>query len=108
MIMSVETFSKRYLRRAGILALAPFLFGCIGLPDWSDDPVAGELGVLQGDWEFPDLSQLPTPTGPPPSATEQSVAVRALESARLQNQRAGENLSSQIENDFRYPTASGN
>jgi len=106
--MSAGAFLNRSLRCAAVLALGPSLFACVGLPDWSNSPGAGELDVLEDGWEFPDLSQLPTPPGPPPSAAEQGQVVQALEAARLQNQRAGENLASQIENNFEYPSASSN
>ena len=106
--MSAEAFLKQSLRHAGVLALGLSLFACGGLPDWSDAPDASNFGALQDDWTFPDLSQLPTPPALPPSAAEHIAAVRELEAARLQNQRAGENLGSQIENNFEYPTAPGN
>jgi hypothetical protein len=106
--MGAGAFLSHSLRQAGLFVLGLSLFGCGGLPDWSDAPAAGDLGTLEDGWEFPDLAQLPTPPGPPPEAAEQSTAVRALEAARLQNQRAGEDLSSQIENNFEYPSASTN
>jgi hypothetical protein len=106
--MSAGAFLNQLLRCAVILALGLSLFACVGLPDWSDSPGVGELGVLEDGWEFPDLSLLPTPPGPPPSTAEHDGVVQALEAARLQNQRAGEDLGSQIENNFEYPTASSN
>ena len=106
--MSSEANLKQSPRRMGILALALSLFACVGLPDWSDAPDAAQSSTLQDDWDFPDLSQLPTPPAPPPSAATHDAAVQALEAARLQNQRAAENLSSQIENNFEYPTAPSN
>ena len=96
------------LRQPGILAIALFLCACGGLPDWSDAPDASEYGALDGDWEFPDLSQLPAPPASPPDAAAHSAVVQELEAARLNNQRAGESVSSQFENSFEYPSASSN
>lgn len=106
--MSAEAFLKRSLRQVGTLSLVLSLIACGGLPDWSDAPGADGPGAIQDDWTFPDLAQLPAPTDPPPSAAAHSDAVQSLEAARLQNQRAGENLGSEIENNFEYPTASNN
>lgn len=91
-----------------MLTLGACLCSCSGLPDWSDDPNAAALGAAQDDWAFPDLAQLPTPPGPPPSAAARGATVQTLEAARLQNQQAGENLGRQIENDFEFPVSPSN
>ncbi len=107
-IVRAPYLTRPTLRYGCILALGLALVACGGLPDWSAAPDTGDSGALPDGWTFPELSQLPTPPGPPPAAAARESAVQSLEAARLQNQRAGENLSSQIESNFEYPTATSN
>jgi len=91
-----------------ILLLGVGLSGCSGLPSWADGRGADPPDAGQGAVNIPDISQLPTPPGPPPSAEQRNATVQTLKAARSQNQQAGENLDSQIENDFEFPTSSTN
>ena len=90
------------------LALIVSLPGCTTLPSWvgGAEPVSvdGDSSIVA----FPDLGQLPARPGPPPSAEARSAMVETLETARSQNQQAGENLDSQIETNFEYPSPPDN
>ena len=89
--------------KALILFLGLSLSACTAMLSWAD----GQAGA-EGPVVFPDLSQLPTSPGPPPTEEIRSATVQTLEAARSQNNGAGENLDSQIENEFEYPSSSTN
>ena len=107
-MMRTGAFLEESRQYASVLALGLCLAGCSGLPNWEEGPDAVDPGVVEDDRAFPDLSQLPTPPGPPPSAAARSATLQTLEAAREQNQRAGENLDRQIDNDFEFPNSSSN
>ena len=107
-MMRTGAFLEESRQYASVLALGACLAGCSGLPNWAEGPYAVAPGGVEDDRAFPDLSQLPTPPGPPPSAAARSATLQTLEAAREQNQRAGENLDRQIDNDFEFPNSSSN
>jgi hypothetical protein len=106
--MRIGVFIEESRRYASVLALGLCLDGCSGLPNWTDGADSGATVAVQESSAFPDLSQLPAPPGPPPSAAARGAIVQTLEAARLQNQQAGENLAGQIESEFEFPASSSN
>ena len=106
--MRIGEKSNRVRPYLAVLLLGTCLLGCSGLLSWVNGEDADQGEVAQAPINFPDLSQLPTPPGLPPSAETRGAMVQTLETARSRNQQAGENLKREIESNFEYPNSASN